>query len=242
MLPALRPALLLVDDDPNLLSVLARRMAREGYDVRTAPSGPAALHALDRSWPALVIVDLMMPGMDGFELCRRIKRLADLPIIVLSAVDAGEAKVAALQDYAEDYVTKPFNPDELVARVQRVLRRASSGRTAITLDGGELEVDLVQRRVSTPAGAQPLTPIEVRLLQVLIASLDRTVPTETLLERVWSESDGADPSYVWVTVRRLRRKLETDPDHPRYLLTERGIGYRLVSSTLLRTEAGAGSA
>src|SRR5579859_434151 len=242
MVPALRPALLLVDDDPNLLSVLARRMAREGYEVRTAPSGHAALSALERSWPALVVVDLMMPGMDGFELCRRIKRLADLPIIVLSAVDAGEAKVAALQDYAEDYVTKPFNPDELVARIQRVLRRASSGRTAITLDGGELEVDLVQRRVSTPAGAQPLTPIEVRLLQVMIASLDRTVPTETLLERVWSEADGADPSYVWVTVRRLRRKMELDPDHPRYLLTERGIGYRLISSKRVRTEAGAGSA
>jgi len=242
MLPALRPALLLVDDDPNLLSVLARRMAREGYEVRTAASGQAALSALERSWPALVVVDLMMPGMDGFELCRRIKRLADLPIIVLSAVDAGEAKVAALQDYAEDYVTKPFNPDELVARVQRVLRRASSGKTTITLDGGELEVDLVQRRVSTPAGAQPLTPIEVRLLQVMIASLDRTVPTETLLERVWSEADGADPSYVWVTVRRLRRKMELDPDHPRYLLTERGIGYRLISSKRVRTEAGAGSA
>lgn len=242
MMPALRPALLLVDDDPNLLSILARRMAREGYEIRTAASGQAALSALDHSWPALVVVDLMMPGMDGFELCRRIKRLADLPIIVLSAVDASEAKVAALQDYAEDYVTKPFNPDELVARVQRVLRRASSGKTAITLDGGELEIDLVQRRVSTAAGKQPLTPIEVRLLQVMIASLDRTVPTETLLERVWSEADGADPSYVWVTVRRLRRKMELDPDHPRYLLTERGIGYRLISSTMVRTEAGASSA
>jgi len=238
MLPALRPALLLVDDDPTLLSVLARRLTREGFDVRSAPSGPAALHALERSWPALVIVDLMMPGMDGFELCRRIKRLADLPIIVLSAVDAGEAKVTALQDYAEDYVTKPFNPDELVARVQRVLRRSPSGRGLATLDGGELEIDLVQRRVSTAAGTQPLTPTEVRLLQVLLGAIDRTVPTDTLLERVWSDADGADPSYVWVTVRRLRRKMELDPDNPRYLLTERGIGYRLVSTTLASSGAG----
>jgi DNA-binding response OmpR family regulator len=238
MLPAMRPALLLVDDDPTLLSVLARRLTREGFDVRSAQSGQAALQALERSWPALVVVDLMMPGMDGFELCRRIKRLADLPIIVLSAVDAGEAKVTALQDYAEDYVTKPFNPDELVARVQRVLRRSPSGRGQVTLDGGELEIDLVRRRVSTAAGTQPLTPTEVRLLQVLLGAIDRTVPTDTLLERVWSEADGADPSYVWVTVRRLRRKIELDPDNPRYLLTERGIGYRLISSTFAGSEAG----
>ena len=241
MLPALRPAVLLVDDDPTLLSVLARRLTREGFDVRTASSGQGALAALDRSWPALVVVDVMMPGMDGFELCRRIKRIADLPIIVLSAVDAGEAKVLALQEYAEDYIVKPFDSDELVARVQRILRRAASGRGQISLDGGEMEIDLVHRRVTNRAGSQALTPTEVRVLQILIGSLDRTVPTETLLERVWSEADGADPSYVWVTVRRLRRKVEVDPDNPRYLLTERGIGYRLISSTRVRHEVEAGS-
>jgi DNA-binding response OmpR family regulator len=229
MLPAFRPAILLVDDDPDLLSVLARRLTREGFDVRTAPSGLAALTALERSWPALVIVDLMMPGMDGFEVCRRLKRIADIPIIVLSAVDASEAKVRALEEYAEDYVTKPFDPDELVARVQRVLRRSTSGRGIASLDGGELEIDLVRRRVASPAGSQALTPTEVRLLQVLLGSVDRTVPTDTLLERVWSDADGADPSYVWVSVRRLRRKIELDPDKPRYLLTERGVGYRLAS-------------
>ena len=167
MLPALRPALLLVDDDPTLLSVLARRLTREGFDVRTAGSGQAALAALERSWPALVVVDVMMPGMDGFELCRRIKRIADLPIIVLSAVDAGEAKVLALQEYAEDYIVKPFNPDELVARVQRILRRSATGRGEIKLDGGELEIDLVHRRVTNRTGTQALTPTEVRVLQVL---------------------------------------------------------------------------
>lgn len=229
MLPAVRPAVLLVDDDLNLLSVLSRRLAREGMDVRTASSGPAALEALEHAWPALLVVDLMMPRMDGFELCRRVKRIADLPIIVLSAVDASESKVRALEEYAEDYVTKPFNPDELVARVNRVLRRAPAGPGSLTLAGGELEIDLTARRVVTLAGTHQLTPTEVRLLQVLIASLDHTVPTETLLERVWSEADGADPSYVWVSMRRLRRKLEVDPDSPRFLLTERGVGYRLVS-------------
>lgn len=238
MQPAIRPAILLVDDDPTLLSVLSRRLTREGMEVRTASSGSAALTALEGAWPALLVVDLMMPGMDGFELCRRVKRIADLPIIVLSAVDAGESKVRALEEYAEDYITKPFNPDELAARVQRVLRRTSAGRSELTIDNGEVEINLTARRVATPAGNHPLTPIEARVLGVLIAWLDRTVPTETLLDRVWSEADGADPSYVWVTMRRLRRKLELDPDNPRYLLTERGVGYRLVSST--GAPAGAG--
>jgi two-component system response regulator ResD len=226
-----RPAVLLVDDDSTLLSVLSRRVSRAGFDVRTAPSGPAALRHLEDSWPALLVVDLMMPGMDGFELCRRVKQLADLPIIVLSAVDASESKVSALELYAEDYVTKPFDPDELVARIQRVLRRASIGNPQVSLDGGDVEVDFALRRLTSPAGTHQLTPTEARLLQVLAASVDRIVPTEELLSRVWTDADGADPSYLWVTVRRLRRKLEADPDRPRYLLTERGIGYRLASGS-----------
>jgi DNA-binding response OmpR family regulator len=230
MQPALRPALLLVDDDPTLLSVLARRMAREGYEVLTASSGAQALQQLEQRWPSLLIVDLMMPGMDGFELCARVKRIADLPIIVLSAVDASEAKVRALEEYAEDYITKPFDPDELVARVQRVLRRSATGHSQVVLDGGDLQIDLSGRRVTRPGGSFPLTPTEVRLLHVMIAQMDRTVPTDTILNRVWSESDGADPSYVWVTIRRLRRKLEVAADRPRFLVTERGVGYRLVSS------------
>jgi two-component system response regulator ResD len=238
MQPALRPALLLVDDDPTLLAVLARRMAREGYEVLTASSGAQALQQLEQRWPSLLIVDLMMPGMDGFELCARVKRIADLPIIVLSAVDASEAKVRALEDYAEDYITKPFEPDELVARVQRVLRRAATGHSQVVLDGGDLQIDLTGRRVTRAGGSFPLTPTEVRLLHVMIAQMDRTVATETILNRVWSESDGADPSYVWVTVRRLRRKVEVDPDRPRFLLTERGVGYRLVSTTGAERAAG----
>jgi DNA-binding response OmpR family regulator len=231
VLQPVRPTVLLVDDDLTLLSVLSRRMLRAGYDVRTAPSGSAALRQLEGTWPALLVVDLMMPGMDGFELCRRVKQIADLPIIVLSAVDASEAKVSALELYAEDYVTKPFDPDELVARAHRVLRRAAVGNPQISLDGGEIEVDLATRRLSTPAGEQQLTPTEARLLQVLASAIDRVVRTDELLDRVWTDADGADPSYLWVTVRRLRRKLEADPDRPRHLLTERGVGYRLASGT-----------
>ena len=229
MLQPVRPAILLVDDDRSLLAVVARRLEREGYDVATAPSGPAALRQLDGYWPALVIVDMMMPGMDGFELCRRIKLLAEIPILVLSAVDASEAKVSALEQYAEDYVTKPFDPDELVARIQRILRRSPQGNPSISLGDGLVEIDLASRRVTTPAGPQALTRTEARLLSVLAGSMDRVVSTDMLLDRVWSDADGAEPSYVWVTVRRLRRKLEQDPDRPKHLVTERGVGYRLVS-------------
>ncbi len=237
MLPPVRPAVLLVDDDRTLLSVLSRRVSRAGYEVVTVNSGPAALKQLESSWPALLVIDVMMPGMDGFELARRVKQLADLPIIILSAVDASEAKVSALELYAEDYVTKPFDPDELVARIQRVLRRAAIGSPRISLANGDIEVDLASRRLTTPRGAQHLTPTEARLLQVLASAVDRVVPTDELLGRVWTDADGADPSYLWVTVRRLRRKLEADPDNPRYLMTERGIGYRLVSGSVTASQA-----
>ena len=229
MQPALRPALLLVDDDRALLSVLERRLRRQGFEVRTASSGPDALRELDRGWPALIVIDLMMPGMDGLELARRIKRIADLPIVVLSAVDADATKVAALETFAEDYVTKPFSPEELIARLNRVLRRSGTYRSQVALADGSLVIDFSGREIRSERGVASMTPVESRFLSILASSLDRSVRTDVLLERVWPESDGADPSYVWVTVRRLRQKLEVDPDQPRHLLTDRGVGYRLTS-------------
>ena len=167
----------------------------------------------------------MMPGMDGFELCRRVKHIADLPIIVLSAVDASEAKVSALELYAEDYVTKPFDPDELVARVQRVLRRAAVGSPQISLDGGEIEVDLTARQLTTPSGNQQLTPTEARLLQVLRLGHRPGRPHRRAARpRLDATPTEPIPRTCGSPIRRLRRKLEPDPDKPRYLITERGIG------------------
>ena len=233
----MKQRVLVVDDEASIRSSLRMILQHAGYQFLEAASGQEALDRIASDAPEVVVLDIKMPGMDGFELARRVKQIADLPIIVLSAVDASEAKVNALELYAEDYVTKPFDPDELVARIQRVLRRAPVGRTQISLDNGEVEVDLALRRVTTQGGIFQLTPTEARLLQVLAASVDRIVPTDELLDRVWTDADGADPSYLWVTVRRLRRKIEVDPDHPRYLVTERGIGYRLASGAAVAPSA-----
>ncbi len=224
-----RPArILLVDDDPNLLVVLAEQLSSDGYDVTTARDGLEALRRLGSAWPDLVVLDMTMPRLDGLALAREIKGRADLPIIVLSAIDVADSKAELLDEVAEDYVTKPYHYPELRARVNRVLRRIGDRLPGQRVDlGPDLQLEL-GHRVACVAGANvALTPTESRLLFALAANLGRTVSTHTLLTRGWADTDGADPSYVWVTMRRLRRKIEVDPDHPRYLVTVRGVGYRL---------------
>jgi DNA-binding response OmpR family regulator len=226
-----RAHLLVVDDDPQLLMLLADKLRRDGYDVAAAHSGPEALAALDERWPQLVILDLMMPEMSGEEVAERIKARVDIPIIILSAVTAAESKVGAIQRYAEDYVTKPFNYLELSARVERVLRRLNEKIPSQELVlGPDLTLMLARRRARVGDAAVGLSRIETRVLGTLAAARGEPVTTETLLARVWSHSDGADPSYVWVTMRRLRQKIERDPDNPRYLISERGGGYRLQTA------------
>jgi DNA-binding response OmpR family regulator len=229
--PAERAHLLVVDDDPQLLMLLADKLRRDGYDVVAAQSGADALRALDESWPQLVILDLMMPDMNGEEVAERIKARADIPIIILSAVTAAESKVGAIQRYAEDYVTKPFNYLELSARVERVLQRLNEKIPSQELVlGPDLTLMLARRRARVGDEAVGLSKIEARVLGTLAAARGEPVTTETLLARVWSLSDGADPAYVWVTMRRLRQKIERDPDNPRYLISERGGGYRLQAA------------
>jgi two-component system, OmpR family, KDP operon response regulator KdpE len=222
------PRILIVDDDPNLLVLLAEQLQSDGFEIQTARDGVEALRRLAGGWPDLVIVDLMMGRMDGLSLAREIKAQADLPIIVLSAIDAADSKADLLDEVAEDYVTKPYHYPELRARIGRVLRRLGEKvpRQAMAL-GPNLSLELHHRRAIVDGREVQLTPTESRLLFALAANLGRTLSTETLLNRGWASTEDADPSYVWVTMRRLRQKIERDPDHPRHLVTERGVGYRL---------------
>jgi two-component system KDP operon response regulator KdpE len=223
--------ILVVDDDPNLLVVLAEQLRDDGFEVSTARDGQEALRRLDAAWPDLIVVDLTMPRMDGLALARQIKAQADLPIIVLSAIDTADSKVRLLNEVAEDYVSKPYHYPELRARIQRVLRRLGDRipRQSLILGPG-LTLDLHHRRASVAGKDVQLTPTESRLLHALAANLGEVVATETLLARGWSDTEEAEPSYVWVSMRRLRQKIEADPDHPVHLLTARGVGYRLVQS------------
>jgi two-component system KDP operon response regulator KdpE len=228
-----RPArILLVDDDPNLLVVLAEQLRADGYDVATARDGVEALRRMENAWPDLVLLDMMMPRLDGISLAREIKARADLPIIVLTAIDAADSKAELLDEVAEDYVTKPYHYPELRARINRVLRRLGDrlpGQRIVLGPGLALELG---RRAATVNGTDvSLTPTESRLLYALAANLGTTVSTETLVARGWADTDGADPSYVWVTMRRLRQKIEPDANRPRHLITVRGVGYRLEADT-----------
>ena len=174
---------------------------------------------------------MMMPRMDGLTLAREIKARADLPIIVLSAIDAGDSKADLLEEVAEDYVTKPYHYPELRARINRVLRRLGDKvpRQSLVL-GPSLTLDLHRREATVGGETVQLTPTESRLLYALAANLGKTVTTETLLARGWAETEDADPSYVWVTMRRLRQKVEVDPNKPVHVQTVRGVGYRLIAT------------
>ena len=223
--------ILLVDDDPSLLVVLAEQLSDDGYEVATARDGQEALRRLEAGWPDLILLDLMMPRVDGLALARQIKAGADLPIIVLSAIDTADSKARLLDEVAEDYVAKPYHYPELRARIQRVLRRLGDRipRQSLVL-GPNLTLDLYRRAVTVAGTEVQLTPTESRLLQVLAANLGEIVATATLLSRGWVDTEEAGPSYVWVSMRRLRQKIEVDPDRPVHLLTVRGVGYRLVAS------------
>jgi len=223
--------ILLVDDDPNLLVVLAEQLRDDGFEVSTARDGQEALHRLDAGWPDLILLDLMMPKVDGLALAREIKAAADLPIIVLSAIDTADSKARLLDEVAEDYVSKPYHYPELRARIERVLRRLGDRipRQSLVI-GPNLTLDLHRKAATVRGNEVQLTPTESRLLQTLAASLGEAVTTETLLARGWIDTEEADSSYVWVSMRRLRQKIEIEPDRPVHLLTVRGVGYRLVSS------------
>jgi DNA-binding response OmpR family regulator len=227
---------LVVDDDPMVSDVVRRYLERGGYAVLLAADGPAALDAFHRQRADLVVLDLMLPGIDGLEVCRRLRVLApDLPVIMLTALGEEADRVLGLELGADDYVTKPFSPRELTLRVQSVLRRASppDGGAPVTgatlseapLVDGALVVDTLRRTASLDGGPLALTIREFDLLAFLMCNPGRAFKRTELLEAVWGWTIG-DHSTVTVHVRRLREKIEDDPSQPRRIATVWGVGYR----------------
>jgi len=226
------PQLLLVDGDARLVTLLEERFQRDGFSVASASRGSQAIAMVDQAWPDLVILELALPDMRGEQVARQIKKRADLPVVVLSALGDAAVRTAAIRDFAEDFIVKPFHYPELHARVQRILRRAADRVLAEEHAAATGLVLALRRREAIRDGVRiRLTPVESRFLGALTAMQGQPLSTEQLLARVWPGADTVDPVYVWVTVRRLRKKLEPDPANPLYLHTVRGGGYRLGDPT-----------
>ena len=222
--------ILIVDDEDDVLHLLKSIFSDEGAEVSAARSGVQALQLLTAHPPDLVILDVMMPDMDGFETCAQIQQRSRVPIIFLTVLNRDEEVVRGLECGAVDYVTKPFSPRVLVARARAALRQAALARLLETqppYDDGYLRLDLAARRVFVQGEAVNLTPMEYGLLLCLLGEAGCVVPYEEILERVWGEVYRDSINYVHVYVRYLRQKLEPDPDEPTYIHTERGTGYRL---------------
>ena len=222
--------ILVVDDEPSILAAVAPLLRARDYEVFTATSGQTALDAVDRHSPQLVILDLGLPDMDGAEVCRRIREGRATPIIVLSARNAEADKVAALDAGADDYVTKPFGPEELLARLRATLRRADAGTMAAgIIDRGDIQIDLDHRRVTRRGEEVRLTPKEFEMLLYLAQHPGRVLTHRTLLRAIWGPNAVDQPEHLRVLVAALRKKIEVDPSHPRYIQTEPWVGYRFTS-------------
>ena len=219
---------LVVDDEPAILAAVAPLLDAAGYGVSTAATGYAALDAVERSAPDLVVVDLGLPDLDGREVCRRLREGRAIPIIVLSARHEEREKVAALDAGADDYVTKPFSADEFLARVRAALRRAdNSAMTSGELVRGDLRIDLDRRRVRRGEEEIRLTPKEFELLLFLVQRPDRVLTHRAILKAIWGPH-SSEPEHLRVLMAALRKKIEPVPGQPRYLLTEPWVGYRFT--------------
>ena len=217
---------LVVDDEPQIRRVLRSTLAARGYEVHDAPTGEDALTAVRKSRFDLVLLDVNMPGIGGLEACREIRAGSAVAIIMLTVSDSEEDKVAALDAGADDYVTKPFGMPELLARIRAALRRlpALQERDQLVVVG-ELQINFMLRRVITRDREIRLTPKEFDLLQYLIANPNIPIPHAKLLQAVWGPDYGDQLQYLRVFVNQLRKKIEPDPSHPRYILTEPWVGY-----------------
>ena len=224
--------ILLAEDEVALRDFVSRNLRARGFEVLEASNGLEAIALWEREDPHLLILDIMMPRMDGLEVCRRVREHSAVPIIVLTALDAESDKVAALDLGADDYLTKPFGVEELLARVRAALRRTQwevmlpSGDTKRF---GELEIDLAGHIVRLRGEEVRLSPTEFSLLGLLVSNVGKVLTHRVLLQSIWGPEYGGEAEYLRVYINRLRQKLEPDPANPRYLLTEPGVGYRFVA-------------
>ena len=223
---AAKTRVLIVDDDQPLLRALSINLRARHYEVDTASDGAGALASAARQLPDVIVLDLGLPDMDGVEVVTGLRAWCKAPIIVLSARDTQPDKVAALDAGADDYVTKPFGMDELLARLRAALRRAGPAEESIRVETPHFTVDLAAKRVTTADGDVRLTPTEWHLLEILVRHRGKLVGQRQLLHEVWGPAYDKETNYLRVYLAQLRRKLEPTPSKPRYLITEPGLGYR----------------
>ena len=221
--------ILVVDDEPQLVRALATNLRVRGYDVDTATTGEDAVDLAARVHPDLLILDLGLPGISGIEVIEAVRAWSAVPILVLSVRDAEREKVRALDAGADDYVTKPFGIEELLARVRAATRRTLPTPGEASVETASFVVDLAARQVRVPSGQVRLTPTEWHILETLARHHDKLVTQHELLHQVWGPGYETETNYLRVYMAKLRGKLEPDPSHPRSLITEPGMGYRLVS-------------
>jgi two-component system, OmpR family, KDP operon response regulator KdpE len=223
--------ILVVDDEIEILRALQRSLTAHGFEVFTASSGEDALEAISQHRPDLILLDLGLPGISGLEVTKRVREQSSLPIIVLSVKDAERDKVQALDLGADDYVPKPFGVDEVLARIRVALRHAAQVQsgTEPSFIAGPLKVDFAQRLVRVNGQEVKLTPTEYDLLKALIKNRGKIMTRRMLLSQVWGTGYGTESHYLHVYIGQLRRKIEPDPAHPRFILTISGVGYRFSS-------------
>jgi two-component system KDP operon response regulator KdpE len=218
--------ILVVDDEPEIRRTLGINLRVRGYDVDLAEDGEAALTLAAKHHPDAVVLDLGLPGIDGVEVIEGLRGWSRVPILVLSARDAEAAKVAALDAGADDYVTKPFGMDELLARLRAALRRATPAEEAAVITTDDFSIDLATKRVHRGNEEVRLTPTEWNLVEVLVRNAGKLVSSRQLLHEVWGPDYDTETHYLRVFMAHVRRKLEPEPSHPRYFQTEPGMGYR----------------
>ncbi len=239
---ALRPLILVVDDEPRIIRFVRVNLEMEGFRVIEAHNGLEALDKVRQHLPDAILLDVMMPEMDGFETLRMLREITNAPVIMLTVRNAEEDKVRGLDGGADDYITKPFSPRELVSRLRAVLRRVQPpGEKSPIIEIDErLSLDVNTGEVIVEGKRIKLRPTEYRLLRHLIENAGWTVPSEVLLSRVWGPEYRDELDYLRLYISYLRNRIEPDPAHPRYIFTERGIGYRFVDFKK-RDEQAAGS-